>query len=142
MRSAEERGRRCASSFRMVSVITTKEIPGVESRKLSRASMSSVLEGPGRRSQSAKDTWPCSTLHWISSHAVFKPPFASTTTFESASSAEKAREAANEPEPSIRVVLCSKRKERTREAPPLGLGYDVGMIKKERVRQSSNFLAR
>lgn len=47
-----------------------------------------------------------------------------TTTFESASSAAKAREAAIVPDPMIRVVLDGIRKVRIKEAPPVGVGKD------------------
>ena len=46
-------------------------------------------------------------------------------TFASASSAANALDAARGPDPSITTVLLCKRNERTRDAPPLGVGYEV-----------------
>ena len=86
------------------------------------SSKSDVVDEQGKESQSMNVSWPWEARHRISLHAVSRPPFARTTTFESASSAAKALEAAREPEPRTRVVLFGNRKASTSEAPPCGEG--------------------
>ena len=74
-------------------------------------------------SQSINSSWRSRTRHWISSHAERRPPFARMYTCEaSASRAANARDAANGPDPMIRIPLVARRKERMREAPVRGLG--------------------
>src|ERR1700729_3537160 len=76
----------------------------------------------GKASQSSTVSWSWLALHLNSSQAFSRPPFAITTTCESASRAENAREAASGFEPKIKVVLLWSRNVRIRDAPPFGDG--------------------